>query len=50
MKKALTVLAVFCIFGLISGCNNIKDAMDIEFDITYHHIFPIHGNTETLSF
>jgi hypothetical protein len=50
MKKALTVLAAFCIFGLISGCGEIKDAMDIEFQITYHHIFPIHGDTETLSY
>lgn len=50
MKKVLPVLAVFCIFGLISGCGEIKDAMDIEFHITYHHIFPIHGDTATLSY
>lgn len=50
MKKALTALAAFCIFGLISGCGDVKDALDIEFYITYHHIFPIHGNTETLSY
>jgi len=50
MKKALPVLAAFCIFGLISGCGDIKDAMDIEFDIPYNHIFIIQGNTETLSY
>ena len=50
MKKALPVLAAFCIFGLISGCGDIKDAMDIVFDITSNHIFTIQGNTETLSY
>jgi hypothetical protein len=50
MKKDLPVLAAFCIFGLISGCSDIKDAIDIEFDITYDHIFTIQGNTETLSY
>lgn len=50
MKKALAVLAAFCIFGFISGCGNIKDAMDIEFDITYNHIFTLQGSTATLSY
>jgi hypothetical protein len=50
MKKTRSVLAAICIVGLISGCGDIKDAIDIEFDITYHHIFPIHGYTETLSY
>jgi hypothetical protein len=50
MKKALPVLAAFCILGIISGCGDIKDALDIVFDITYHHIFTIQGNTKTLSY
>ncbi len=50
MKKIRPVLAAICVFGLISGCGDIKDAIDITFDITYHHIFTIHGNTETLSY
>ena len=50
MKIIRPVLAAICIFGLIGGCGDIKDAMDITFDITYHHIFPIQGNTETLSY
>jgi len=50
MKKNLPVLAAICIFGLISGCGDVKDAIDIEFDITYHHIFTIHGNTGTLAY
>lgn len=48
MKKALPVFAAFCIFCLISGCGEIKDAMDIVFDISYNHIFTIQGNTETV--
>ena len=50
MKKALSVWATFCIFGLISGCGEIKDALDIVFDLTYHHIFTIQGKTETPSY
>jgi hypothetical protein len=50
MKKALPVLAAFCIFGLISGCGNVKDALDIVFDITYNHIFTIQGSSATLSY
>ena len=50
MKKALPVLAAFCIFGLISGCGDIKDAIDIVFHISYDHTFTIQGNTETLSY
>jgi hypothetical protein len=50
MKKTLPVLAAFCIFCLISGCGDIKDAIDIVFDINYNHIFTIQGNTETVSY
>jgi hypothetical protein len=50
MKKNLPVLAAFCIFGLISGCGDIKDAIDIVFSVNYNHIFTIHGKTETLSY
>jgi hypothetical protein len=50
MRKAPSVLAAFCIFGIISGCGDVKDALDIVFDIPYNHIFTIKGNTETLSY
>jgi hypothetical protein len=50
MKKTLPVLVAFCIFGLISGCGDIKDAIDIVFHITYNHIFTIQGNTATPSY
>jgi hypothetical protein len=50
MKKALQVLAAFCIFGLISGCGDIKDAIDIVFDINDNHTFTIQGNAVTLSY
>jgi hypothetical protein len=50
MKKTLPALAAFCIFGLISGCGDLKDAIDIVFDITYRHIFTIQGNAETPSY
>ena len=50
MKKALPILAALCIFGLISACGDIKDAIDIVFDISYDHTFTIQGNTETLSY
>jgi hypothetical protein len=50
MKKTLPALTALCIFGLFSGCGDIKDAIDIVFSVTYNHIFIIHGNTETLSY
>ncbi len=50
MKKTLRALAALCIFGLFSGCGDIKDAMDIVFSVSYNHIFTIHGNTETPSY
>jgi hypothetical protein len=50
MKKALPVLAAFCIFGLISGCGDIRDAIDIVFDFSYNHTFTIQGNTQTASY
>jgi hypothetical protein len=50
VKKTFPVLAAFCIAGLISGCGDLKDAMDIVFSITYHHIFTIQGDTETVSY
>jgi hypothetical protein len=50
MKKNLLALAALCIFGLFSGCGDIKDAIDIVFSVNYNHIFTIHGNTETLSY
>jgi hypothetical protein len=50
MKKAFSVLAAFCILGLISGCGEIKDALDVVFGITYNHVFTIQGDSATLSF
>lgn len=50
MKVFLRIFAAFCIIGFTSGCGEIKDALDIVFEITYHHVFTLKGNTETPSY
>lgn len=50
MKKAIFVLAVFCLSGFVGGCGEVKDALDIEFSITHNHIFTIRGGDTTLSY
>jgi hypothetical protein len=45
MKKMLLFLAVCCILASTAGCGNVKDALDIEFDVTYHHVFTVQGAT-----
>ena len=49
MNKTLRVLVALCIFGLTGGCGDVKDALDVEFDIHYNHTFTIRGDAATLS-
>ena len=50
MNKTLRVLAVLCIFWLTGGCGDVKDALDVEFDIQYNHTFTVRGDAATLSY
>jgi hypothetical protein len=50
MKKTLSILSAILLFGFIGGCGDVKDATDIEFDITHNHTFTVQGNSATSSY
>jgi hypothetical protein len=50
MKKTLSLLSAILLFGFIGGCGDVKDATDIEFDITHNHTFTVRGNSATSSY
>lgn len=50
MKKALFVLAAALMSCFVSGCDVIKDAIDIKFDITYNTVFILQGDSATFSY
>jgi hypothetical protein len=48
MKKRGLVFVCFLLFALMSGCDKIKDAADIEFTIPYSHVYTV--NTDLTTF
>jgi hypothetical protein len=48
MKKKGFIWGSFLLFVLMSGCNPIKDAADIEFTIPYSHVYTV--NTDLTTF
>jgi len=50
MKKMLAVLASCLLLGSLGGCGSAKDVFDIEFNISYSHIFTLQGDGATASY
>jgi hypothetical protein len=50
MKRTLLISSAILLFGFISGCGELKDAADIEFEITESHTFYVQGSAATLSY
>ncbi len=50
MKKRGLLLVSLLLFGLLSGCEAVKDATDITFTITKNHVFTLDANLTTVSY
>ena len=50
MKKRGLLFVSFLLFGLMSGCEAIKDATDITFTISRSHVFTVDADLTTISY
>lgn len=50
MKKRGLIFGSFLLFTLMSGCDVIKDAADIEFTIPYSHVYTVDTNLTTFPY
>lgn len=50
MKKRGLLFVSFLLFTLMSGCDLIKDATDIEFTLTKSHVFTVDADLTTVSY
>lgn len=50
MKRIGLILGSFLLFALMTGCDIIKDAADIEFTIVQSHVYTIDANLTTFPY
>jgi hypothetical protein len=50
MKKRGLIFSSFLLFALMSGCDLIKDAADIEFTILQSHVYTVDANLTTFPY
>ncbi len=50
MKKILLTSAAVCLLIWIAGCGDLKDALDVIFEMRYNHTFTVQGNLATYSY
>jgi hypothetical protein len=50
MKKILLIVAVAGLIVGTAGCGDLKNALDVTFDLSYSNTFTVQGNLATLSY
>jgi len=50
MKKGVVLFVALVLFTAVSGCDAIKEATQIEFNIMYNYVFAVDANLATRSY